>query len=493
LEQGIAALTYAVRPRAVGHYLGQLFVVLAALTVAPLLVSLWYGEYAFTWRLGAVIAVLLLTGWPLMRLPTPPHIQANEALVLVALTFIIASALMTYPMMAAGLGGLDAWFESVSGVTTTGLSTLAHLNGRPHTFLFLRAWMQWYGGLGIVVLSLALLMGHHMAARRLAEPVVGEALATTARTHARRMLAVYVALTVFGVALLWALGMGGFEAVSHVLAAVSTGGFSTFNASLAGLDRWSMRFGVMAIAFCGAVPLVLYYRAVHGEWRAVLRDVELRALAAATLLVGVLLTVFMAQTPAAGGGAPLGFGRALADGMLLGISAQTTTGFTSVPIVALAAPAKLVLIAAMAVGGGVGSTAGGIKMLRLIVVLRIVQFTVRRSAIPTHAVVTPRVGGRALEQEDVVRALLLVVLFALVALLSWLAFLVYGFDPLDALFEVTSATATVGLSTGITSHALAAPLKVILCLDMLLGRLEIVALLVLFYPPTWFGKRGETP
>ncbi|MEJ2509367.1 MAG: hypothetical protein P8009_07815 [Gammaproteobacteria bacterium] len=100
MEQGIAALTYAVRPRAVGHYLGQLFVVLAALTVAPLLVSLWYGEYAFTWRLGAVIAVLLLTGWPLMRLPTPPHIQANEALVLVALTFIIASALRPSPHLS---------------------------------------------------------------------------------------------------------------------------------------------------------------------------------------------------------------------------------------------------------------------------------------------------------------------------------------------------------------------------------------------------------
>ena len=485
MEQGIATLTYAARPRAVGHYLGQLAIVLAALTAVPLGVSLGYADYAFSWRLGAVVVVLLGAGWPLVRLPAPEQIRVNEALILVALTFVITSALMSYPMGAAGLGPLDAWFESVSGVTTTGLSTVAHVGGRTHSFLFLRAWMQWYGGLGIAVLSLALLMGHHMAARRLAEPAVGEPLATTARTHARRMLGVYVVLTLGGLVLLWALGLDGFDALTQVLAAVSTGGFSSFDASLAGMAHWSTRYAVMAVAFCGAVPLVLYYRLVHGDWRGALRDLELRGLVVATLLAGGLLSAFMVWS------APMSTADALAHGMLLGLSAQTTTGFTSMPVDQLAPGAKLVLIIAMAVGGGVGSTAGGIKILRLLTILRLVQYTLRRTATPAHAVLEPRLGGRTLEQEDIVRAVLLLMLFALVVLVSWLVFVAYGYAPLDALFEVTSAAGTVGLSTGITGHALPGLLKVILCLDMLLGRLEIVALLVLFYPPTWFGKRGE--
>jgi len=485
MTSGAAALSYAVRPRVVGYYLGQLLIVLAALTVVPLLLSVYYGDYAFTWRLALVLAVLAAVSVALLRLPSPTEIRSNEALVLVALAFVMTSALMSFPMTAAGLGPLDAWFESVSGVTTTGLSTVANVSSEAHTFLFLRAWMQWYGGLGIVVLSLALLSGHHMAARRLVQPAAGEPLATTARTHARQMLGVYLILTVFGVALLWSLGLGGFDAVAQVLAAVSTGGFSSFDGGLAGIAGWPARFAVMIVACCGAVPLVLYYRAVRGGWREALGDVELRGLAAAVVASGLLLSWILSA------GMGMDRGQSIANGMLLGMSAQTTAGFASVPVVGLHPAAKLVLIVAMAVGGGVGSTAGGIKMLRLVVILRLVQFAVRRSATPAHAIVQPRLGDKVLEQDDIVRALLLLFLFTAVVVLSWLAFLAAGHAPLDALFEVVSAAATAGLSTGIAAPDLAAPLKLVLCLDMLLGRLEIVALLVLFYPPTWFSKRGE--
>ncbi len=143
----------------------------------------------------------------------------------------------------------------------------------------------------------------------------------------------------------------------------------------------------------------------------------------------------------------------------------------------------------MAVGGGSGSTAGGIKLLRLLVVLRLLQFFVRRTAMPPHAAAQPRLGGQPLDAEEVQRVALVVVLFGVAAGLSWLAMLIYGYPPLDALFEVVSALGTVGLSTGIASPDLATPLKLVLCADMLLGRLELLALLVLLYPRTWFGKR----
>lgn len=481
----VSALTFAVRPRVVAKYLGQLAWTLMALTAVPLLVSLLYAEYRFAWRLAAVIVALLLCALPASRLPAPTHIQRNEALVVAALAFLLTPLAMIFPMRAAGLSVIDALFESVSGVTTTGLSILSHVSGQPHTLLFLRAWMQWYGGLGIVVLSLALLIGHHAAARRLAEPAVGESLATTARLHARRMLAVYTALTLGGYALLWASGLDAFSALTQVLAAVSTGGFSTFDNSLAGLAGWSQRFAVMLLALLGAVPLALYYRAVVQNWREGWRDLELRTLLLATLACSALLAWLLYRDH---GGA---FPGLIPQALLLGISAQSTTGFSAMPMTELGSGAKWVVILAMSIGGGLGSTAGGVKLLRLLVVLRFMQISLQRTALPEHAVVEPRLMGRPLESDDIVRAMELCLLFGAVVGLSWLAFLVYGYVPLDALFEVVSATGTVGLSTGITRPELEPALKLLLCLDMWLGRLEIVALLVLFYPRTWFGKRGE--
>jgi trk system potassium uptake protein TrkH len=128
----------------------------------------------------------------------------------------------------------------------------------------------------------------------------------------------------------------------------------------------------------------------------------------------------------------------------------------------------------------------------LLVLLRITQFALRRTAMPAHAVAIPRLEGRSLEAGDVQRATLALFLLLAVTLLSWIPFVAAGHAPLDSLFEVASALGTVGLSTGITGPQLAPGLKLLLCLDMLMGRLEIVALLVLLYPRTWIARRTET-
>ena len=169
-DETLITLAYAVRVRVVLKYLGQLALVLAALTAVPLLVALGYGDHRFALRLAVIIALLLIGGGLFSRLPSPSRVQVNEALVITTLAFLISALLMSYPLMAAGLGFLDALFEAISGVTTTGLSTLASVHDKSQAFLFTRAWMQWYGGLGIVVLSVALLAGHHAASRRLIDP-----------------------------------------------------------------------------------------------------------------------------------------------------------------------------------------------------------------------------------------------------------------------------------------------------------------------------------
>jgi trk system potassium uptake protein TrkH len=346
--------------------------------------------------------------------------------------------------------------------------------------------MQWFGGLGIVVLSVSLLMGHEATRRQLIDPdTLSTDLASTTRTHARRMLAVYLALSLLGVAAIWLFVGDGFVATTLTLSAVSTGGFTPFDDGLQPLAGQASAFVVMFFGLAGAVTIPAYYLAYHRGWRTLGSNRELRALLLLVAGFSVLLT-FSLKTqlglswPEAGG-----------HGLLLGMSAQSTTGFSAVAVPALDPLSKLLLIPSMLIGGSLGSTAGGFKLLRLLILLRLLQLWLRRAGAPPHAVIEPWLAGRKLESDEIQRALLVIALFAGLALASWLVFVAFGHVPLDALFEVVSATATVGLSSGITSADLHPFLKAVLCLDMLAGRVEVFALLVLLFPGTWLGKRTQ--
>jgi trk system potassium uptake protein TrkH len=483
MAEGIAALRQAVRPHVVAKHLGQLGLVLAGLIAVPALVGLIEGEFDVAWRFFAVVAVLAAASAPMVRLHTPGPIQANEALAVSALAYILAALAGVWPLMGLGLPLGDAVFETISGVTTTGLSTLASVESLPHSILFARAWSQWYGGLGIAVLAVAMLASYDLSARRLVDAPPEELLVTTTLAHARRVTAVYVTLTVLGILALLFTGLPVREAVCHTLAAVSTGGFTTHDGNLAGLASREAQTLINLLALLGAVSLPAYFLAFRGQWRRAIADVELRALLLCTLAIAALLLALAWLNHAQGPG------RATLDLVFLGVSAQSTSGFSTISPADLDAASKAVLIAAMTIGGSVGSTAGGIKLLRLVLVLRLLQLLLRRLTAPAHAVLELTVGGRKVASEEAMRTLMLVLLFPVTAFLSWLPFLASGYAPLEALFEVVSALGTVGLSTGIANPHLPGELKAVLCIDMLLGRLEFIAMLVLFIPATWIGRK----
>jgi len=482
----IATLTYAVRIPVVLKYLGELALVLAALALVPALAGLYYREPGIAASYLAVAVALAAFGWPCARRTEPAHIQVNEALVVTAAAYLLGSFAMAFPIMAAGVHIEDALFEAVSGITTTGLSMITDVERLPRTVLFGRAWLQWFGGLGIVVLSIALLLGNDVAARHLVEPAeAGEHLATTTRAFARRIAVVYIVLTLLAIALLAALGLRASEAVNYALAAISTGSFAPQNAGVAAVGSAGARVAIIAIGLFGAISLPLYFALARGDWRRVASDPETRVLGVA-LVAGFAALAFIAFLRDAAGAVAELPGLAL-----LTVSAQTTTGFAPIPVATLDPASKLVLMVAMTVGGAVGSTAGGIKLLRAILVLRLLQLLLRRLSMPRRAVAELRVGGRKVEADEALRALLFVLLFLVAALVSWMPFLVAGYAPMDALFEVVSALATAGLSTVISAPGLATGLKGVLAADMLFGRVELVAMLILLYPATWFARRSS--
>ena len=274
------------------------------------------------------------------------------------------------------------------------------------------------------------------------------------------------------------------DAVLYTFAAVSTGGFAPHDGSLA-MFGWPAQVWITLLCLAGAIPLAFYYRMLKENRRVSVDFLQLQAVIIASLVVS--LAVGAAMRLSAG----MAWSHVLHHAPLLAFSAQTTAGFSSMPCAQLDAGSKLVLIFSMLVGGGAGSTAGGFKLLRLLIAVSVFRLILLRTCLPKHAVIEPRLAGHRLQDEEIHAALLLIVLFVIVVALSWLPFVAMGYSPLDSLFEVVSATGTAGLSVGLTSATLPALLKGILCVDMLMGRLEIIAWLVMLYPGTWFGRRME--
>lgn len=479
-------LLYAARARVVLKHLGQLCVALTLLAAVPTVAAFAWGDYAFGLRFLGATAALGVAGL-LSRIRAPAEVQTNEALAVIALIFLLAPLVMAFPLMAEGLGYLDALFEATSGITTTGLTTAATVEDKSRAFLFGRAWMQWFGGLGFISLSVVLLTHPGATARHLLDMRMDETdLVGGTRAHASRALRVYAALTLIGVIVLWVSGAGWFDGLVHALAAVSTGGFSSHDTSLAAFGGDASRAAVFALFVAGALPAALYWRVYGGRWSIAAHDLQLRAL----LVCGLLVTTALLLSFPAGNGMSLA--QRIGHSIAMAFSAQTTTGFSTLDPSRIPQGGQLALIFSMFVGGGIGSTAGGIKVLRLLILIRVLQLALMRTAAPRHAVLAARLNGRRLETGEIREAMLIAGLFSAATAISWLAFLFYGHEPLASLFEVVSAIGTVGLSSGLSGPELEPGLKLLLCADMVFGRLEALALLTLVFPRTWIGNRRRT-
>jgi len=481
----VRALKYSVRPRPILKYFGELCVVLALLTLVPLVASILLGDYGVALRYTIIVVGVFTMGFFLRRLSAPKRIQTNETMVITALIFLFAPLVMSWPIMASGLNFGDALFETISGVTTTGLSVTASVADKPAIFLFSRAWMQWVGGLGIVILFVAIMIRPGLEAKRIGdlEDYEDDLIGST-RTHARRVIIVYSILTGFGVIVLGMLGAGWFNGVIYSLSAVSTGGFAPHDASLAGLPSQWLQVVVIVLSVVGAIPLVLYFRSFREGGRVLIRDRQVQGLLIAGSVAALITGLFLTRDG-------FGWAQALHHGVLNAFSAQSTAGFSTLDISQLNTGAKLTLIFSMFLGGGIGSTAGGIKIIRLLILGQLLYIFLQRPGMPRQAIAEASLGRRRLETDEIQNALSIVFFFLICLGISWLIFIGMGHNPLDSLFEVVSAIGTVGLSSGISAPDLHPVLKGVLCADMLLGRLEIIAWIVLFYPRTWIGRRLE--
>ena len=420
---------------------------------------------------GLSVAGLALGHWGRSRLSREMHLR--EAFVVTALAyplFALVGAIAFLPVATF----IDGFFESMSGFTTTGLTVLDS-EGLPRSLRFFRAYMQWIGGAGIVVLSVAVWRAVRPAGfrfRMYSSATEGERVAGSVQASARQLVAIYGLLTAVVCVALVIAGMPVEDAVLHGLATISTGGFSPHGASI---GYYASNPAVLTVTmigmFLGATSFSNYQRLVRrsqGDRRP--HDPQAYALIGVVLLGAWLLFALE--------GGPW---HAVFDT----VSAVTTTGFSLDETAEWSPTRKLFTTLWMIVGGSSGSTAGGLKLMRFIVLFKLVQWTFRRSLLPPEAQVPLKYAGSAIEAEPLRHLLGFIVVYLLMLLAVGSVLTLAGFAPQDAFFESASAIGTVGLSSGITDASLPGWIKLLLSLEMWAGRLEVLPVLVLMYPGTW--------
>lgn len=426
-----------------------------------------------------VAAIVLCAGFVLYRLLPETELRSKEAIVLAAIFFPLSSIISAVPVyLITGVTYPDALFECISGITTTGLSVVPDVSDP--VFLFFRSWLQWIGGIGIILVVLLIFLKPGTSAFLLYETqssadIVKPGVITTAMALGR----VYFAITLLAFGLYWAGGLIPFDALCHALSTVSTGGFSTKTGSIADFSGMAIPAVMCVVMVMGGTNFSIFPDLFRNP-RKFFSDIQLQYFALIAAIATGLMIFSLSQTS--------GVMDAIPVAVFQVISALTTSGYSTVNIGGLPETSRAVLLVLMGIGGSLGSTSGGLKIFRLILIVQLVKVIFMRIFVPREVVVPLKVGGRVMEQDEVYQHVSYVFLYGIVLAFSSFIFLLYGYGMEHSLFEVTSALGTVGLSTGLTSPSLPFMLKGVLAVDMLLGRLEVIPFLILLNPLTWWKR-----
>lgn len=454
--------------------------ILLAIVVPPALASLGSGEGRIALSLAPQIVILCAIIVLRRGKIFPKELRQIEALAAFALLFLLASALVVPPFIGLGMSLPDAVFEAVSGITSTGLSVAQNTESWPPAAHLLRGWIQWCGGFAIAFAGLAIFTGSPGASLALGQSsFTARDDLSSLRTQARQVLISYACLTGLALGACLLVIPNWWEAASIALAAVSTGGFTPRADSLSSYTPLAQGV-VIAICVLAAVSLMFYVQVLRDGFREALGKTHVLAtlglMAAGT---GVFVVVDIAAT---GSGAA-----ELYRGALNFLSGFSTAGFSVGEVTSHVSLLPLLLVA-MFLGGDIGSTAGGLKVGRFVLVVQMVRLGFMRVSVPPTAVTYLRDKGARVATDQVIGVISLLALYMTTGVVAWIIFLMSDAPPLPALFEVTSALSTVGLSQGLTGPDMALHLKLTLIVTMLLGRLEFIALIILLLPQTWMKR-----
>ncbi len=432
---------------------------------------------------------LIAAGLPMWLLakPSENNMRAKEGFVIVALAWLQLSLFGALPFVFSGMipNYIDALFEAVSGFTTTGATVVTDFVNRPHGVMFWRAFTHWIGGMGVLVLTLALLpqmtgRTSHLVRAESPGPSMSK-IVPKMGDSAKILYLIYAVLTVIEFIALIIAGMSVYDAAIHALSTAGTGGFSTYGASIGAFNSLAIEIIITVFMVLYGVNFALYYHALIGDWKAITKSEELRWYLGIYLFSVVFITIFI--SPMYGSVA-----KGLRYSTFEVASLVSTTGFGLVDFNTWPQAAKALVLILMFLGSCAGSTAGGMKTIRVALLCKIGVREVRRTFQPRKVQVI-RFEGKGVEEAQLSQiAVFFFVYLALILLGMLLISLENRFDMQANFSAALTCVSNVGPGFGAIASDFAGYgsfAKIVLSLLMLAGRLEMFPILVLFHPAIW--------
>ncbi len=476
------------------NVLGFISLTVAGLMIIPFIMSFAYGETSTPLAFGVTILALVAVGIPATIFkPKNRNLSARGGFLIVALAWIYLSLMGALPFTISKYvpNYIDALFETISGFTTTGATILTNVEGLPKSLIFWRSFTHWIGGMGVLLFIIAVLPKSdptivHLIKAETPGPQFGK-LVSKLRFSAQITYAIYIVLTLLEVVALACCGCSAFDSFVHALGTAGTGGFSSYNLSVAGMNSLGAEIVITVFMVIFSVNFNLYYLCLIGHFKDAIKSEELRTLIGIFAFSSVAISISLTITNTVSS-----FGEGLRYASFQTASIISTSGFATADYTQWPTFCQIVLFMLMFMGGSAGSTAGGLKVSRLIIMFKDGIRQLRTSISPNRF--TPvKLDGKPVSSEltrgvtsyTCTYCLIMVVSLILISLNS-----PSGFGIIENSSAVVTCINNVGPGFGALGPlGTFAPYsnftKIVLSLDMLIGRLEIVPILLLFYPKAW--------
>ncbi|TYP98009.1 trk system potassium uptake protein TrkH [Tenacibaculum adriaticum] len=466
--------------------------------------SLYYGEKTGWGILNAgIITVTIGLLLFFFNEPNNKNLQKKEGYLIVTFGWLILSFTGMLPYLLTGTipNVTDAFFETISGYSTTGSSILTDIESMPKGILFWRSATHWIGGMGIIVLTIAILpllgIGGMQLFMAEAPGPSADKLHPRITDTAKRLWLIYVGLTIVEFLLLKVAGMTWFDAINHAMATVSTGGFSTKNASVAYWNGMPMvQYIIILFMFIAGTNFVLTYFALKGKVRKVIQSEEFRyyffTIVGISTIVAIIIIFFQDPSLQTSIDHPMVWGKAesaIRHSLFSVISVVTTTGFVTADFTMWSYFVTALFFSLFFLGGSAGSTSGGIKIVRHIVMLKN-SFLEFKKTLHPNAIIPVRYDGKAVNQTIVFNILSFFILYMLIFIVGTVVLAFLGLDIQSALGACASSLGNIGPAIGnvspVNSYShLSVGAKWFCSFLMLIGRLELFTVLILFTPFFW--------
>ncbi len=470
--------------------LGFLLVVEGVAMLLALAISLLYGEHDISaFIISSGINLFLGGAIVLGTSKAKKDIGKREGFIIVSMVWIVFSFFGSLPYILSGSipSFTNAFFETMSGFTTTGSSILNDIEALPHGILFWRSMSQWLGGMGIIVLSLAILPVFGIGGMQLFMAEVPgptpDKISPRIKQTAKTLWKIYMAFTLAETLLLWAGGMTLFDAINHSFTTMATGGFSTKQASVAYWSSPFIQYVIILFMFLAGTNFTLSYFAIKGKFAIVFKDEEFKYYAffilgfTALIFIGLLITT------------QLGIEQAFRDSLFQVVTIITTTGYATADYLTWAPVLTMLIFILFFFGGSAGSTGGGIKIMRIVVLLKNGYYELKRLIHP-HAIIPVKFNKHSVDTKIVTNVLAFFIIYLVIFAISTVIFTLIEPNMESSMGAVATCLGNIGPGLGSVGpadnfHHIKPIGKWFLSFLMLLGRLELFTVLVLFSPSFW--------